>query len=125
MSKLAERLKTFNADLLPDKVPLKYEAMAANAFAFYRGTCHLFYEDLLAAEALPLSPLAWICGDLHIENFHSISFTYKTRGCSRCQTLIQRFYQVFYAFKTPVICHQQIHTPSPAFSLLFYSLKFR
>jgi uncharacterized protein (DUF2252 family) len=71
MDNLTERLKAFNADLLPDKVTLKYEAMAANAFAFYRGTCHLFYEDLAAAEALPLSPLTWICGDLHIENFGS------------------------------------------------------
>ncbi len=71
MTKLAERIQAFNAELLPDKVQLKYEAMAANAFAFYRGTCHLFYEDLAAAEALPLSPLAWICGDLHIENFGS------------------------------------------------------
>jgi uncharacterized protein (DUF2252 family) len=57
--------------LLPEKVQLKYEAMAENAFSFFRGTCHLFYEDLAAAEALPLSPLAWICGDLHIENFGS------------------------------------------------------
>ncbi|MFI5159806.1 MAG: DUF2252 domain-containing protein [Sphingobacteriales bacterium] len=71
MSKLAERLTAFNAGLLPEKVKLKYEAMAVNAFAFYRGTCHLFYEDLAAAEALPLSPLSWICGDLHIENFGS------------------------------------------------------
>src|ERR1700712_5318201 len=71
MTNLIERLKVFNAGLLPDKVQLKYEAMAANAFAFYRGTCHLFYEDLASAEALPLSPLAWICGDLHIENFGS------------------------------------------------------
>lgn len=68
---LRERLKTFNKDLLPDKVQLKYEAMADNAFRFFRGSCHLFYEDLAAAEPLPLSPLAWICGDLHIENFGS------------------------------------------------------
>src|ERR1700761_6408039 len=71
MTKLYERLTVFNAGLLPDKLPLKYEAMAENAFAFYRGTCHLFYEDLAAAEALPLSPLTWICGELHIENFGS------------------------------------------------------
>src|SRR3978361_2118715 len=71
MTSLAERLKSFNADLLPDKVQFKYEGMAENAFAFFRGTCHLFYEDLAAAEALPLSPLGWICGDLHIENFGS------------------------------------------------------
>jgi uncharacterized protein (DUF2252 family) len=71
MSKLSERLKEFNRHLLPDMVQLKYEAMTENAFRFYRGTCHLFYEDLSKTEPLPLSPLAWICGDLHIENFGS------------------------------------------------------
>ena len=71
MSKLSDRLIAFNKDLLPDMVQLKYEAMTENAFRFYRGTCHLFYEDLANAEALPLSPLVWICGDLHIENFGS------------------------------------------------------
>jgi len=50
---------------------LKYEAMTDNAFRFYRGTCHLFYEDLAKAAPLPLCPQAWICGDLHIENFGS------------------------------------------------------
>lgn len=71
MPALSARIKTFNNGLLPDKVQLKYEVMAENAFRFFRGTCHLFYEDLAAAEPLPLSPLAWICGDLHIENFGS------------------------------------------------------
>jgi len=71
MSKLSDRLIAFNKGLLPDMVQLKYEAMTENAFRFYRGTCHLFYEDLANAEALPLSPLVWICGDLHIENFGS------------------------------------------------------
>jgi uncharacterized protein (DUF2252 family) len=71
MSKLSERLTAFNKHLLPDMVQLKYEAMTENAFRFYRATCHLFYEDLSNAEALPLSPLTWICGDLHIENYGS------------------------------------------------------
>ena len=71
MSKLSDRLIAFNKDLLPDMIQLKYEAMTENAFRFYRGTCHLFYEDLANAGALPLSPLVWICGDLHIENFGS------------------------------------------------------
>jgi len=71
MNGLMNRLKAFNEGLLPEMVQLKYEAMAENAFRFFRGTCHLFYEDLAAAEPLPLSPLAWICGDLHIENFGS------------------------------------------------------
>lgn len=71
MKNLKDRLIAFNAPLLPEKVQLKYEAMAENAFRFFRGTCHIFYEDLAAAKPLPLSPLAWICGDLHIENFGS------------------------------------------------------
>jgi uncharacterized protein (DUF2252 family) len=71
MDKLIQRIKRFNEGMLPDKVQLKYEAMTENAFRFFRGTCHLFYEDLAAAQPLPLSPLAWICGDLHIENFGS------------------------------------------------------
>lgn len=71
MSTLSERLLTFNEGLLPEMVKLKYEAMAENPFRFFRGTCHLFYEDLAAAKPLPLSPLAWICGDLHLENFGS------------------------------------------------------
>jgi uncharacterized protein (DUF2252 family) len=68
---LLERLITFNTGLLPDMLELKYEAMAENVFRFFRGACHLFYEDLAKAAPLPLSPLAWICGDLHIENFGS------------------------------------------------------
>jgi uncharacterized protein (DUF2252 family) len=71
MSTLADRIKTFNAPLLQDMVQLKYAAMADNAFRFYRGTCHLFYEDLSTITSIPLSPLAWICGDLHLENFGS------------------------------------------------------
>ena len=62
MSDLSERLKLFNKGLLPDMVQLKYEAMAENPFRFFRGTCHLFYEDLAAAKPLPLSPLAWMRG---------------------------------------------------------------
>ncbi len=50
-------------------LPAKYEMMTENMFRFYRGTCHLFYEDLFHAAPLPESPLAWICGDLHLENY--------------------------------------------------------
>ncbi len=43
--------------------------MAENPFRFFRGTCHLFYEDLSHSPALPASPATWVCGDLHLENF--------------------------------------------------------
>lgn len=66
-----ERLTAFNKNRLPDMVKLKYKAMSLSAFRFFRGTCHLFYEDMSAADTLPPSPPTWICGDLHIENFGS------------------------------------------------------
>jgi len=52
-------------------VKLKYELMAENVFSFFRGTCFLFYQHLNKVKALPASPLCWICGDLHLENFGS------------------------------------------------------
>ena len=45
--------------------------MAGSPFAFFRGTAHLFWEDLSASDRLPHSPLVWACGDLHLENFGS------------------------------------------------------
>lgn len=66
---IPERIKQFNASRLHDYTALKYELMAENPFRFFRGTCHLFYEDLHHGEPLPASPTAWVCGDLHLENF--------------------------------------------------------
>ena len=45
MKRVSARIKKFNAPLLPDKVKLKYQLMCESMFRFYRGTCHLFYED--------------------------------------------------------------------------------
>ena len=70
MANIYQRITTYNKDFLPHIVQIKYEAMAENIFRFYRGTCHLFYEDL-KEDSLPPSPLTWICGDLHLENFGS------------------------------------------------------
>lgn len=42
--------------------------MAEGPYRFFRGTCHLFFEDLVNAAPLPDSPLVWMCGDLHVEN---------------------------------------------------------
>ncbi len=70
-----DRIIKFNHDLLPDMVQLKYQAMAESPFRFFRGTCHLFYEDLAKVKNFPESPLAWICGDLHLENFGSFKGT--------------------------------------------------
>lgn len=71
MPTIPERIKEFNKDRLPQYTALKYQMMSQSAFRFFRGTCHLFYEDLSKSGKLPESPLTWICGDLHLENFGS------------------------------------------------------
>jgi uncharacterized protein (DUF2252 family) len=68
---VSERIKSFNAHRLQWAVQLKYALMAQDAFRFYRGTCHIFYEDLFHGANLPPSPATWMCGDLHVENFGS------------------------------------------------------
>ena len=68
---VVERLVAFNQHRNPQLIQRKYQAMRANAFAFLRGTCHLFYEDWPTHSALNEAPLAWICGDLHPDNFGS------------------------------------------------------
>jgi len=65
------RIERFNAGRDPERLALKYRAMADNPFSFLRGTCHLFYADLPAGGMLDEAPAAWICGDLHLENFGS------------------------------------------------------
>jgi uncharacterized protein (DUF2252 family) len=71
MPSIYQRITEFNKGRLPDMLQLKYKTMALNAFSFYRGTCHLFYEDLSKGPALAASPPVWLCGDLHLENFGS------------------------------------------------------
>jgi uncharacterized protein (DUF2252 family) len=64
------RIGRFNSGCDPERVALKYREMRKSPFAFFRGTAHLFWEDLGArTSALPDSPLVWACGDLHLENF--------------------------------------------------------
>jgi len=71
MPTVYQRITEFNKGRQPEILQRKYKAMASNVFVFYRGTCHLFYEDLSKAAPLPASPATWICGDLHLENFGS------------------------------------------------------
>ena len=68
---LVDRIKNFNADRNQSVLPIKYNIIAQNPFCFLRGTCHLFYQDLLKNYPFDFSPPSWICGDLHIENFGS------------------------------------------------------
>lgn len=70
MSNVVASILSYNAGREAERLGMKYRAMRQSAFAFMRGTCHLYYEDWPAAErALNEFPLAWISGDLHLENF--------------------------------------------------------
>jgi len=66
---LLERITAFNQGRDPERLAYKYRAMARDPHGFLRGTCHLFYQDWPARSSLNRTPLAWICGDLHLENF--------------------------------------------------------
>ena len=70
MVDLIEKIHSHHKDLSPSKVARKYEYLAENPFRFFRGTNTLFFEDLTQS-GIPESPVSWICGDLHLENFGS------------------------------------------------------
>jgi uncharacterized protein (DUF2252 family) len=73
---VASRVLRFNAGRDPELLKLKYRALRSNVFAFLRGTCHLFYEDLPKVGVVDRAPPVWLCGDLHLENFG----TYRGQG---------------------------------------------
>src|SRR5271157_5601957 len=54
----------------PALLALKWARMRENAFAFFRGTAPLFYRGW-ARLSPGGAPLAWICGDAHLENLGS------------------------------------------------------
>ena len=83
MTSVTDRISSFNNDFNadersnplvdrnPDRIQLKYSKMGVDAFSFFRGTCHLFYEDLPQTGIFQSAPPVWICGDLHLQNFGS------------------------------------------------------
>ncbi|PZF71283.1 DUF2252 domain-containing protein [Taibaiella soli] len=73
MDSIMERIIAFNKNRLPKMVELKYCLMEQNLFRFYRGTCHLFYQDLALHPEFFKSPKVWISGDLHLENLGSFT----------------------------------------------------
>lgn len=68
-SSVSARIAAFNEGREAERLALKYAAMRSDAFAFLRGSCHLFYADLPDLPLFRAAPLAWACGDLHLENF--------------------------------------------------------
>ncbi len=64
-----QSIQAFNRDRDVNILSLKYAKLRKSAFAFFRGTCHLFYQDLPLQLINSPASIVWICGDLHLENF--------------------------------------------------------
>ena len=65
---IIERIDEYNKKFPEYLIKRKYELLKSDPFSFFRGTNHIFYEDL-NRQQLSASPDCWICGDLHLENF--------------------------------------------------------
>ena len=68
---IADFFRQYDAGRRPELLPLRYHRMQANAFAFFRGSAPLFYQEYGREALLRDSPLTWLCGDAHVENFGS------------------------------------------------------
>ncbi|HVI90430.1 MAG TPA: DUF2252 family protein [Dongiaceae bacterium] len=64
---LINRLVARDKGRMPALLARKYRRMAADAFAFFRGSGHLFHADF--PKGLKAFPAVWLNGDLHLENF--------------------------------------------------------
>jgi uncharacterized protein (DUF2252 family) len=71
MPTIIDDIVRFNAGRDPQRLAMKYRRLRDNPFAFMRGTCHLFYQQLPDHKAFVKAPAVWSCGDLHLENFGS------------------------------------------------------
>ena len=116
---ISERLKIFNSSLLQDKVQLKYKIMTVDSYKFFRGSCHIFYEDLSKDLSFPSSPQVWTCGDLHLENFGSYKannrFVYFDQNdfdesllAPAAWELVRMITSIFVAFNTLKIEQKQV-----------------
>ncbi|MEA3120288.1 MAG: hypothetical protein QOI13_3558 [Paraburkholderia sp.] len=71
MVDLEAEITKFNAGRDRERLAMKYRQMRASPFQFLRGTCHLFYARLSTGGLLQEGPPAWVCGDMHLQNFGS------------------------------------------------------
>ena len=71
MHKVTQAIVDDNRGREAERLRIKFAALRADAFAFFRGTCGLFYRTLELDRALLASPAVLACGDLHTQNFGS------------------------------------------------------
>lgn len=71
MHAATQAILTFNHSRDPERLTRKLAAIAADPFAFFRGTNHLYVESLRNEATLLDAPTTYVCGDLHLENFGS------------------------------------------------------
>jgi len=64
-----DRVEAYNQGRDPERLALKFKKMRSDSLAFFRGTAHLFYEDWPRDSQMRKAPAAWLCGDMHLENF--------------------------------------------------------
>ena len=67
--RVAQSILDYNRGRDPEMLQRKFELLRADPYAFFRGTCHLFYQNLPRHAALAAAPALLVCGDLHLENF--------------------------------------------------------
>lgn len=60
----------------PAELATKMTKMAVSPFAFYRGTAHIFYQDMktlpASAYLTPATRQVWLPGDMHMQNYGGI-----------------------------------------------------
>ncbi len=66
---IVDQIVAFNGDRKAELVRRKFERMNEDAFAFFRGTDHLFASNWARLRPADEGPGILACGDLHLENF--------------------------------------------------------
>ncbi len=73
------QIYTFNRPLatqLPQEINTKMQKMSVSPFAFYRGTAHIFYQDIKTAPTsiyqTGATGFTWLEGDMHLQNLGAL-----------------------------------------------------
>jgi uncharacterized protein (DUF2252 family) len=75
---VTQNIYSFNhpyAAQLPQELATKMDKMSVSAFAFYRGTAHLYYQDMKtrsSAYTNSTTSKVWLQGDMHLQNVGAI-----------------------------------------------------